>query len=110
MAPAAHQRSDAGTWAAFLGWTALAIAGQAALLGITQAGPFVTYHHVRVPAEPGPAWWGCVALLVLQLACVTTALARGSPRTLATWGAWLAAHVKPWHAVLLASLLGLSRA
>src|SRR5688572_28796134 len=59
MAADGRERAVEGRWSAFAGWCALALLGQAALLGATQAGPRVTYHHLRIPREPDAAWWTC---------------------------------------------------
>lgn len=86
-------------------WLALALAGQAAALGLYQAGPTVSYHHYRL--EFGTLRIGlCCALLALQAVCVAGGLARrsGSVR------AWIARALPGWRWVALLALTGLAAA
>ncbi|HTF86838.1 MAG TPA: hypothetical protein VK843_00395 [Planctomycetota bacterium] len=99
-----------GSWARFLAWAALGVAGQAALLGLTTAGPFVTYQHVRIPERPSTGWWICAAIVGLQVILVAGAVFLGPARRASRWGTWILSHLKPWQLLLLASVLALSRA
>ncbi len=110
MAAGTEQKAVDGNRAAFLGWCALAVLGQAAQLGITKAGPFVTYQHIRMPEAPGATWWGCVAVLAFQALLVLFALFAGPHRRWSEWGTWLARQLKPWQFLALASVLVVSRA
>jgi hypothetical protein len=110
MALETKDRSIDGNWASFLGWSALGVVGQAAMLGITRAGPTVTYQHVRIPSDPSGAWWVCAAILAFEIACVAGALFIGPRRRAATWGNWIASQVKPWQLLVLALVLLASRA
>ncbi|HUR26542.1 MAG TPA: glycosyltransferase family 39 protein, partial [Planctomycetota bacterium] len=94
----------------FCAWAALGVVGQAALLGITRAGPTVTYHHVRIPPEPSFAWKLCAAFVAVQVAVVTCALFRGPGSRFARWWAWLRKHLAPWQMLLLVAVLCFSRA
>src|SRR5688572_1890646 len=108
--PGTQDRALPGGWPRFLGWCALAIGAQAAQLGITRAGPFVTYQHIRLPEDPGPAWWSCAAILALQLGALLWALCSGSGERALAWARWSAEHLRPWQILVLACVLALSRA
>ncbi len=110
MAAQKEQKAVGGNRAAFLGWCALAVLGQAAQLGITKAGAFVSYQHIRIPQAPGVTWWGCMAVFALQSLIVLFALFAGPHRRLSEWGTWLARQLKPWQFLALALVLFASRA
>ena len=90
MAREMKDRSVEGGWAPFLSFGMLGVVGQAALLGITTAGPFVTYQWVRIPAEPSRAWLICAAIVGLQILSVASALFLGPRRRAARWATWIA--------------------
>ena len=110
MASGTRATTAGGSSSAFLGWAALAIAGHAAALGATQAGPRVGYQHLRVPDEPSTLWWCCATLLVLQTVMVAAALIRRATRGSSDGGAWLGANFAAWQLGLLAIVLACSRA
>ncbi len=84
-------------------WCVLLVAGQAASLVLTAAGPAVGYQHYRWPATP--AGWAALGVLVVQAALVLAALAH-------EWraiGPSFLARVTPlWRGVLLLTFVGTS--
>jgi len=110
MASEPRATTASGSSSAFLGWAGLAVAGQAASLGVTQAGPRVGYQHVRVPDDPSTLWWCCATLLVLQAVMVAAAIIRRTTRGAANERTWLGANFAGWQLALLAIVLACSRA
>lgn len=110
MAASVQERSVEGSRSAFVGWCALAVTGQAAQLGVTVAGPYVTYQHIRLPADAGALWWGSAALLALQAALVLRAVFTGATPRAVAWGPWLREHLRPWQVLALLGALLLARA
>jgi len=95
---------------AFVFWSVLSLAAAAAQWGATQAGPYVTYAHLRVPTAPSAAWWTCTGVLALELALVIWAVFFAPDRRAPRWSAWVRGHLAAWQVLVLLSALGLSRA
>ncbi|MBK8248086.1 MAG: hypothetical protein IPK85_11885 [Gemmatimonadetes bacterium] len=91
------------SFAAAWRWGTLLVLGQAAALVLAEAGPRVSYQHLRAPTST--VGWAALALLVLQAVCVGRALA---PRMAAIRG-WTRDQVPVaarW--ILVAAFLGTS--
>ena len=85
------------SWRRAGAWLALALASRGAVLALYEAGPTVTYHHLRPHGDP---WMLEIAAVVLVAQALFVAL--GMRHALREMRAWMAEHLAPWRAAALA--------
>lgn len=85
------------SWRRAGAWLALALASRGAVLALYQAGPTVTYHHLRPHGDP---WMLEIAAVVLVAQALFVAI--GMRHGLRDMRTWMAEHLGPWRAAAIA--------